>query len=267
MNFYQEYSFNIIVVTTETMNDMLEYLFSINNLMETSIKKKLVKFYRYNDVNFSKGVSNWIFILKKFVHLFLYNKNEILIYQQNFDSTYFTNVFIRDYSFLNYFDSGQYLPVLDYAKDTISIEKTEFLANIDTYIRGEETTKFYIDEQKFYVDYANLEKLFKNILVLNQFIYTPKIINDVKNDEYRIISYNEFQYKTILQFLNFGNLQIYRENKDYAFVKNILSDKEKSRYNLNTVFDEIDLLNHEDSNQIYSNTNLLDPYKKKVDGI
>ena len=97
------------------------------------------------------------------------------------------------------------------------ITKSMLQESIDKYIddikSASEPPTFTVN-QNFSVKYENIEKLFNNILILNEIIVVPP----EKYDSIYVRAFIFFQHKTIIQYFNYGPYQIVNETESNATV-------------------------------------------------
>jgi len=240
---------------SKLMTTLQELLSSNPNL---KILNKLIQFYQYNDVNFSKGVFDWIFLLNDVINVFFENNNDQIKYV---DTTFnpmsgdginlYEQLYNSDFSFIEDIEENN--------ESVKYITKSILQESINRYIddRQSEPATFTVNEF-FSVKYENIEKLFNNILILNEIIVVPP----ETYDSIHVRAYIFLQHKTIVQYFNFGPYQIVNEYKSKATVIDLRTNKTKVK-KLDLVYDFVAYSNMTEP-PIFSPMVFLDMYQFKL---
>ena len=242
---------------SKLMNTLQELLYSNPNL---KILNKLIQFYQYNDVNFNKGVFDFIFLLNDVINVFFENNNDQIKYV---DTTFnpksgdginlYEQLYNSDFSFIEDIEENN--------ESVKYITKSILQESINRYIddRQSEPSTFTVNEI-FSVKYENIEKLFNNILILNEIIVVPS----ETYDSIHVRAYIFLQYKTIVQYFNFGPYQIVNETKSNATVIDLRTTKTEVK-KLDLVDDFVAYSNVENKHsEIFSPMVFLDIYQFKL---
>jgi hypothetical protein len=245
---------------SELMNTLQELLSSNPNL---KILNKLIQFYQYNDVNFNKGVFDWIFLLNDVINVFFENNNDQIKYV---DTTFnpmskdginlYEQLYNSDFSFIE--DIKENNERVKYI--TKSMLQESIVKYIDDRKSDSEPPTFTVNEI-FSVKYENIEKLFKNILILNKIVVHPETYDSINARAYIFL-----QYKTILQYFNFGPYQIVNETQTKATVIDIRTTPPKTEVKKLDLVDEFVAYSNMKSehSEIFSPMVFLDVYQFKL---
>ena len=232
----------------DILKNKFSKLFS-HNTKTQSLNETFETFYRYNDVNWTKGVYDFGFLLYNLITIV---ESESIIYYDNNISN-----FSKDH-YKNIFSYGNYLKFENKEPKTntqLSITKTAFKNSLEKYLQVRITTdnnkldtiKLIIDNNT-YVPYKDIEKFFKDLLVLNNFIYTDEKTKPTKdyNNNLHILKYNLFQLAYITQYLNFGDYNIISINeKQKASIINSRTKKKEKPVDVALAYEKVALLNFE----------------------
>lgn len=246
---------------SKLMNTLQELLYNNPNL---KILNKFIQFYQYNDVNFNKGVFDWIFLLNDVINVFFENNDDQIKY---IDTTFnpmskdginlYEQLYSSDFSFIDDIEENN--------ERVKYITKSMLQESIDKYIddikSASEPPTFTVN-QNFSVKYENIEKLFNNILILNEIIVVPP----EKYDSIYVRAFIFFQHKTIIQYFNYGPYQIVNETESNATVIDLRKTPPKRQVKkLDLVDDFVAYSNVEDeASEIFSPMVFLDIYQFKL---
>ena len=241
-------------------SDFLEF-FSYNGKLKDEFKQMFLEFYIYNDVNLTKGVYDWGFLLYDIVNsnilgenITCYNKNK----SNDLDRPEYKDLFKKNLT-----------PSNKNGYDIISISKYDMLKKLEEYMIERLLTnpdewknlKLRINDDMD-VMYEDLLSFVKNILCYNDLIYTNKQFNqDNKNDQ---LLNNHLQFTYIYQYFNFGYYKIVQIDETHAFIKG--KDNESEKVELEFAYEKVAQLNLDmskqykffDSNEYLQNVSLTD---------
>jgi hypothetical protein len=236
-------------------SDFLEF-FSYNGKLKDEFKKMFLEFYIYNDVNLTKGVYDWGFLLYDIVNSNILGEN-ITCYNQNksndLDKAEYKDLFKKNLT-----------PSNKNGYDIISISKYDMLKKLEEYMKEILLTdpdewknlKLRINDDMD-VMYEDLLSFVKNILCYNDLIYTNKQFNqDNVNDQ---LLNNHLQFTYIFQYFNFGYYKIVGIDETHAFIKG--KDNESEKVELEFAYENVAQLNLDMSKQYKffdSNVSLTD---------
>lgn len=214
---YSEILLRIYCAGNCTTIEHIFYSLFDNNVKTIELNNIFKQFYRYNDVSWTKGVYDYVFLLYNLLTNDEFNQEENFVYYNP------NSIFYNNNHFKGIFYNGEYLTCSNdkiSLSSKLSISKTDLLESLKKYMIDRITTdtstlnelKLHLKNDEtneiYCVNYENLEKFFKDILVLNNFIYTDQSSEKKSLQDWQICLYNRFQLACIIQYLNFGDYKI-----------------------------------------------------------